>query len=278
MARKPSYQEVLTEAVADLSANGYDSAERLAYWERRLREAAETSLLPLQEMERLLREALAASYKRLIEDGAIYKHHPGVSRFTVERLKPELRAELNRRILANAQLIKLNRREAIEKTVQRFSGWGTSIPAGGSETVDRREEKARIGKALRSLPFEERRVLIDQSHKLVASLNETIARGGGALGLVWRSHWRQPGYNYRIDHKERDGHFYMLRGNWAQEQGLVKVGPDGYYESITAVGQEPFCRCFATWIYNLRDVPEGCVTVKGKAALSEARAKIAAMA
>ena len=39
-----SYYEVLTAAIADLTRHGFDSAERLAYWQARLREAAEKSL------------------------------------------------------------------------------------------------------------------------------------------------------------------------------------------------------------------------------------------
>lgn len=275
MARQ-SFYEVVTEAVADLTEHGFDSQERVLYWERRLKEAAEASMGSAAQMEQQLRGGLAAVYRRLVENGGALKHHPGVARFTLEKLAPRLRSELDRRILASANLIKLNREQAVAKTLQRFTGWATSIPAGGSETVDRREEKAHIAKALKSTSFEVRRLNIDQGHKLAASINEVIARDTGAIAVVWKSHWRQAGYNYRPDHKERDGQVYLLRDSWARTAGLVKPGEAGCYEEITAVGEEPFCRCFATYLYNLRQLPEAMLTALGKAELERARKVVAA--
>lgn len=236
-----TFQRVITEAVADLEVHGYDSQQRLEFWLGEIRRAAIEAMTPPHLLEKALNETLLSIYRRLIENGQIVQLHPGVARFTIERVRPQLRAALDRRIMASANLIKLNREQAIAKTVQRFSGWATSIPAGGSEAVERREVKKDIRKALAQLPFEERRVLIDQGHKLRASLSEILAVDGGAVALIWRSHWRQAGYNYRVDHKERDGKVYTLRGNWAIERGLMKAGPAGYYDDITAVGEEIFC-------------------------------------
>ena len=271
MAKPESYYDVLSAAISDLAEHGYDSVERVAYWSQRIKEAAERTMGSESEMERQLREALRAVYGRLIEKGGIAQYHQGVGRFTIERVRPQLRAELDRRILAAANLIKLNRKASIEKTLQRFAGWSTSIPKGGSDAVKKRDEKAKIRKSLTSLPFEERRVLIDQGHKLTASLSEILAKDGAAIAIVWHSHFRQAGYDYREDHKERDGHVYFLRGCWAQEKGLAKPGPDGYYDEITSVGEEVFCRCYAEWKYALRDLPPAMLTKKGEAALDAVR-------
>src|SRR5207247_2394734 len=105
----------------------------------------------------------------------------------IDQIKPALHAELERRIMASADLIKLNRKAAIEKTVQRFSGWATSVPPGGTRATDKKKEKDSIKKSLKSLPFEERRVIIDQSHKFVANLNEIVAKDGGAIAGRWHS-------------------------------------------------------------------------------------------
>lgn len=276
MARGDSLYDVITAAVAELSETGFTSAERVQFWQRKIAEAAERSLASNAQMEQTLRDAMASIYKRTVENGGALQHHRGVSRFTLEQIKPALRRELDRRILASADLIKLNREQAVAKTLQRFSGWATSIPAGGSETVNKTEEKANIGKALKSLPYEVRRVHIDQGHKLVASINETIARDGGALAIIWHSRWRQPGYAYRPDHKERDEQVYLLRDSWARKEGLVKPGPAGCYEDITAVAVEPFCRCFGEYVYHLRDLPEAMLTVKGREELERARKVVAA--
>lgn len=271
-----SFYTILTEAVADIGEHGYDSEARIAYWMEEIRKAAATSMRSPHVMQEMLRDALNALYRKLIEKGGIVKMHPGIGRFTLERVRPQLRAELDRRILASASLIRLNRDEAIAQTLRRFSGWSTSVPAGGSDAIDKNAVKASVRKALAQLPFEERRVLIDQGHKFTAALSETLAKGGNALAMIWHSHWRQAGYNYRPDHKERDQRCYAMRGNWAMDKGLMKVGPDGYYDEITSVGEEPFCRCYAQWLYALRDVPADLITVKGKEELERVRAAVAA--
>lgn len=272
-----SFFEIVTDAIREFTEHGFDSVERLTFWTDRIKRAAADSMTPPHILEDALNKSLQGVYKRLIDDGQIVKVHVGISRFTVDRLKPKLRTELDRRLMVSRGLIKLNQQQMIEKTTQRFAGWASSVPAGGSRAIDTKDVKDNIRKALTSLPFEERRVLIDQSHKFVASLNDIIATDGGAIAMRWNSQWRRRGYSYRVDHKERDQKIYLLRESWAKEKGLIKPGPDGYYDEITKVGEEVFCSCFATWIYNLRDLPPEYITKKGEESLAEVRAKIAAM-
>lgn len=265
------FDEVVTEAVNDIAEHGYTSQERIDFWLGEIARAARESAVPNAALTDALDRALRAIYQKLVERGGLIKRHPGVSRFTVERLRPQLQNELRRRIAASANLISLNREQSIAKTMQRFSGWATSVPAGGSDVVSRAKVKTDVKKALRQLPFEERRVLIDQGHKFTAALNSVVAADSGAIALIWHSHFRQPGYNYRPDHKERDGLVYALRDAWAQQRGFMKVGPAGYYDQITAVAEEPFCRCYATYVYDLRDLPDDMLTVKGRAELQRVR-------
>lgn len=265
-----SFFDVLTEAVADISEHGYDSQDRIDFWIREIKRAAEASLKPESVMEQMLNDAMRALYAKLVEKQGLLKYNPGVARFTLDRVKPQLRAELDRRILASANLIKLNRQQAIAKTLQRFSGWSTSIPKGGSDT-DRREVKTSIRKALTQLPFEERRVLIDQGHKFTSALNTTLAVNAGAIAARWHSNWRQSGYQFRQDHKEIDGKVFAVRDNWAMEKGLMKIGPDGYTDQIEQPAELPFCRCAYRYIYNLRDVPDDMLTVKGRDELERVR-------
>lgn len=266
-----AFLDVLTRAIEDMAEHGYDSAERVAYWTAEIRRAALGTMRTTAQMEEMLRDAMNAVYRRQVENGGALKFHPGVSRFTLEKIRPMLRGELDRRIMASASLIKLNREEAIEKTLRRFQGWSTSIPVGGSAEPDKRETKASIKKGLASLPFQERRVLIDQGHKLGAAINATIAVGGGAIAAMWRSRWRQPGYAYREDHRERDEHIYLIRGSWAQEKGFVKPGEAGYSDSITQPSEEPFCRCTFLYLYHLRQMPETLLTKKGQEELARVR-------
>ena len=272
-----SFFETVTAAIRDFEENGFDSVERLTYWTDKIRRAAIESLTPEHILEDALKQTLSGIYKRMIDDGQIIKTHIGISRFTVDRLKPKLRTELDRRMMVSRNLIKLNREAMIEKTTQRFAGWASSVPAGGSRAVEVKDVKDNIRKALTSLPFEERRVLIDQSHKFVSSLHDTIANDGGAIALIWHSQFRRRGYDFREEHKERDGKIYVIRGNWAIKDGLMKVGDAGYYDQVTAVGQEVFCSCYAQYLYNLRDLPESILTIKGQEKIKNAREKIRAI-
>lgn len=272
-----SYYDVVREAVADLAEHGYDDAQRVERWTERLRAAARSSMRPLPAMDKLLRDTLTAVYTRLVSRSPmIDRYHVGVDRFTIERLRPRLRAELDRRIMASASLIKLNRDEAVEQTLRRFQGWATSIPAGGSQAVDKAKATRDVRKSLRGLPFRERRVLIDQGHKLTSSISDIIAHDGGAIAGEWRSKWRQANYNYRKDHKERDGQFYTVRGNWALEKGLMRPGLAGYTDDVTSPGEEVFCGCWYRYVYNLSSLPEEMLTRKGREALAEARGRMAA--
>jgi len=233
--------EVLAAAIRDFAEHGFDSEQRLNDWLAQLRAAIEANVRSPPAMEAAMRDALGAIYRRLVDKGQVLRAHPTVERFTVARVAPRLRLELERRIMASAQLIKLNRAEAIEKTVRRFSGWATSVPKGGSETVSRREVKDEVYKPLASLPFVERRVLIDQGHKLNSSISAVIAQDNNAIAAQWYSRWRVAGYNYRPDHKERDGLIYLIRDSWAAKARLVKPGPAGWSDEITQPAEEPFC-------------------------------------
>jgi hypothetical protein len=268
------FYRVLSEAVTEMADTGFDSAERVAYWVQRIRDAAVRSMTHPHVLEAALAATFREKYRKLIEAGGILKFHPGIPLFTVDRLKPKLRSELDRRLMAARGLIKFNRAAAIERTAQRFSAWATSVPDGGSDAVNKLETKAGIRKALASLPYEIRRVEIDQGHKFVASLNNIIATDGGAIALTWHSHWRQKNYDYREDHKERDGKVYVLRGNWAINQGFMRVDGHQYYDQITAVGEEVNCRCNAVYLYSLRSLPPDMVTSKGRESLARARALI----
>lgn len=269
---KRSFDKVLADAIADFEEHGFDDEERLVRWEALLLEAINRSPTWRKRMDEQTRRHLRSMFDRLVKSGQLLRVHPGVSRFTLSNLDPSLHAELERRIHASAQLIRLNRDQAITKTLQRFSAWATSVPAGGTPDADRRKLKQEFSKPLKSLAFQERRVLIDQGHKLNASLSAVVAQDGGAIAARWFSHWRQANYDFREDHKDRDGKIYLLRGSWAQKGGLVKPGPAGWADDITQPGEEVFCRCKFVYLYHLRQLPDDMLTAKGRAELKRVKA------
>ncbi|WP_343743365.1 hypothetical protein [Herbaspirillum huttiense] len=267
-----SFFKTITEAIRYYEEVGFDSVEKLETWIERIKKAAYAELVPEAVLNETLNAALRNIYTKQIDRGQILKMHPGASQFTVNKLKPKLRAELDRRVAISKGLIKLNRQQMIEKTTQRFAGWASSIPDGGSRAVEVKDVKDNIRKAMTQLPFEERRVLIDQGTKFVGALNEIIAQDGGAIAAQWHIH-KAPGYKNRHNHEDRDGKVYAIRVNWAMEKGLMKAGPAGYYDDITKPGEEIFCSCGARYLYALRELPPDMLTIKGQEALDEVRKK-----
>lgn len=265
-----TFNEVLTEAVRDLSENGYDSQERLERWMYQLRYAANYDLPSQDELERRLAESLKAVFRRNV-NGGLMKYHPSLPRFTLQQITPSLHAELNRRILASANLIKLNREQAVDKTLQRFSGWATSIPAGGSKVVDKIEIKTDIKKSLRQVNYEVRRVDIDQGHKLISSINAVIAQESGAIAMMWRDRGStDKSYNARHSHLARNGKVYAIRDSWAVKEGLINKGA-GYTDDMTAPAFEPFCSCWGVYYISPRELPEEMLTAKGREWLESKR-------
>jgi len=267
MTSKATFFSEITEAVNHFRQYGFTSQTELDDWIARIRRSALLQLKTPAETEAMLRKALVSRYDALVTRNGVLRNMPEVGRVRLDKVKPKLRAELDRRIMASANLIKLNRAQAIDKTLQRFQGWATAIPPGGSRAVDTKDTKDDIRKALASMDFIERRVVVDQTHKLAASINDIVATDNGALAVEWHSPWRRPGYDFRKDHKERDLKVYAIRGNWALEQGKMKAGPAGYYDEITHVGEEVFCSCTAKYIFALRKLPPDMLTKAGMYAL-----------
>jgi hypothetical protein len=247
-----SFNKVITQAVTDLATHGY-SPDRLFYWQRLLRASIPESLITHNRISKSFAVKTA---------GAIRKN----ARFTKANIRPQLYAELDRRIMASADLIKLNREAAITKTLQRFSGWSTSIQHTGTDNIDKRTIKAEIIKPLKSLSYQERRVAIDQGHKLLANIEEIIAMDSGALaGIWWDNQTDDPSYDGRPEHVARSGKYFIVRDNWAIKQGVMKKTSNyQYYDEVDPVGQAINCTCTMQWVYSLNKLRPDMLTEKYK--------------
>lgn len=173
---------------------------------------------------------------------------------------------LKEHVLLSANLIRMKRDEQIQATLRRFSGWVSSIPTmgEGKPAQSIKALSSDLLKPLKSLSFENRRVLIDQGHKFTAAVNNSIARDQGAIAVKWVSHWKETGYNYRLDHKKRDGHIFLLKNNPFVRNGYVRKTNVQYIEDVDGFGQLPFCRCYGVYLFSLRDLPIDMLTEKGK--------------
>jgi hypothetical protein len=278
MARLTSFYSVITEAIEDILEHGFDSQQRVDEWVAKIAHAAASALIPADRLDEYVRQMLISVFNRTTKPSKLARIHPGVGEFTIERIRPQLRAELDRRIMASAKLIKLNRQEAISNTLRRFSGWASSVPAGGTEVAKRVQVKTEVRRGISGLSFIERRCIIDQSMKLVAAVNQIIAEDAGAIALIWH-HVDEgpPAYDARPKHVARDGKIFVLRDNWALKAGLMKLAGRQYYDQVTAVAEEIGCRCWTESLLTLRDLPADMLTEKGRTELAEARAKIREM-
>lgn len=263
MVKAPTFYDQVTAAVRHFQRFGFTSQAELDEWVHRLRTSALLKMQDPAKTEREIAVALGSRYNQLVIKGGLTRQMPAIKAFTLERVKPQLRRELDRRISVSASLIKLNRDEAIDKTLRRFQGWATSIPEGGSKVVEVKDEKDNIRKALTTLPFLERRVVVDQTHKLVDSITNIVAVEGGAIAARWHSPWRRQGYDARKDHKERDEKVFAIRGCWAFEKGLMKAGPNGYTDEIERPGEFVYCSCRYEYIFYLTSLPPDMLTKKG---------------
>ncbi|WP_336240451.1 hypothetical protein [Citrobacter werkmanii] len=259
--KSKTFYQVLTEAVNYYVDNGWDSQRSLIEWSRKLRVAASREMPD----DDAAKKHLTSVYRRLVIDGGALRDQPpdGPKKVTLDKLRPEFRKELDKRIFASANLIELNRSQAVEKTLQRFQGWVSSIPPDGVSELDKNQQKAQIKASLNDPDFIARRVAIDQGHKLASNVKYLLSMQGGAIAFRWHSNWRRPGYNYRDDHKHRDDNIYLVRGSWAIEQGLI-VPVHGFYDEITAAGEEVYCSCQVFPIYAPQKLPIEFLTEKGK--------------
>ena len=218
----PALRKIIRAAVKHFRENGYTSADELLSWQMRIREVAER--ITEQELVRRVSDRLERAYTIDVDREKMLKRHAGISRFQLDNVRPRLRAELDRRIMASADLIKLNRHKAIETTLSRFSGWATSIPdkaliSGEGAQMDMFKTIDHIAKSAEQIRYEANRVMIDQNHKLLANIDNIVATDNGAIAAVWHSHWRQPGYDYRDAHKKLDGNMYAIKGNRRSRKG-----------------------------------------------------------
>jgi len=265
---KETLLDLIRQAVNDLMENGF-TWDRMRDWQHRIEMALQT-YGDTSAAERRIAKGLTDLFARKTSPAALEKVHPGVDRVTLRMIAEQHRGLLDERIMASIDLIRLNRERMVAKTLDRFSGWATSIPTGGS-ALKASESVSHIVKPLRSLSYEERRLHIDQGHKMIAAVNEVLGIQSGAIVMIWRSHYRQAGYDYREDHKERDGKVYAIRGNWAMEQGFMKLAGHEYTDQITAPAEEVNCRCFGIYLRNLRDLPAEMLTKKGKEELTRVK-------
>jgi hypothetical protein len=253
------------QALRYFAERGYRSESDLMDWLLRLRVSLEKELPTDRFFKAQLSAALGRVFAREVSTGII-KRVPGITRYTLDRVAPSLRAELDRRIYASVDLIKLNKAAATQKTLQRFSGWVSSVPVHGTPATNFREITREIIKPVATIKFEARRVAIDQGHKLSAAVSHVVAQGAGAIACIWHDRGEQDhNYQARPIHLARSGKLFLMRSSWAMDEGLIAKRGVEYYDDLPdPAAQLPFCSCYVTWSTSPRDLPETLLTARGR--------------
>ncbi len=237
-----TFRDLVRQAVQEAVANGPPSEAQLDALMAQIRLAAERTFVSDAEVFAELQRHFKGIYKRLVDRGKIFETMRGVERFTLQQVAPECRAELGRVILSSADLIRLNKRAQVEKTVQRYRGWLSSVPVGGSPSADVREVSEHIVAPTRKAKFEMRRVAIDQGHKFAANLSHIVATHGGAIAGIWHDRGQHDhNYDARKEHLARSGKVFLVRNSWAIQNGLIRKGAGPYMDSVERPAEMPFC-------------------------------------
>ena len=259
---------LLREAINHFATSGYTTEAELQEWIVRLHAALDAELVGDERTKAAIAQVLTSVYNREVGRG-VRSRVPGVSRYTLDRVAPALRAELDRRIFASVDLIRLNRQAAVQKTLARFSGWVSSVPRGGALGTNRREVARDVGKSVARLKFEARRVAIDQGHKLSAAVAHVVAKGEGAIAAVWHDRGEDDrSYDARPEHLERSGTLFLVRDSWAMKEGLIKKGGRRYIDELEQPAELPFCSCWYEYVVSPRALPDELLTAKGRAWLA----------
>ncbi len=266
MPRQTRFRTLLLEALRYFQEHGYRSEADLQEWLLRLGGALELELPSDAATRAEIAVALERVFKREVDRGGVLRRVPGAERYTIDRVAPALRAELDRRIFASADLIKLNKTAATQRTLQRFSGWISSMPAGSRSTGNLRAAATEILKPTAQLKYERRRLAIDQGHKLSSAIAYVVAQGSGAIAGIWHDRGQYDrGYDARPDHLARSGTMFLIRDSWALTEGLVKKGKLGYTDEIEQPAELVYCSCWYEYVTSPRDLPAELLTAKGRA-------------
>lgn len=260
---RPSFESALYQHAADLIRIGQANPSRMEDITANLRRMGNEWVQDLFESDvQTLKAELNHTFRRFAE-GGFKRELPEIKAYRIERIKPKLRAELDRRIANAASLIKINRQNMINDAIQRFVGWSTGDI---SQLITPPRDLTNMDKA--GNDYTVRRCRIDQRQKLRANIADIAALDLGAIAFYWRG---SKDDRERKLHTERNDKLYLIRNSWADKQGLLNVrGAEGWNDFTETKddgmpGIPIYCRCHAEYVFNLDSLPINCLSEKGKA-------------
>lgn len=188
-----------------------------------------------------------------------------------DRLRPKIISRYNWCIENYRQQSKLYFDEQLSRFHDLLVNFLKQVPNGGAKDKLSKSKITEIKRELRYLTKWSRLFYIYKAISLSTEINHIFALEGGVIAARWsyRQLDEQGEYQKTYNHKERAGRIYAVRGNWAIEKGLMKVGPNGYIDEISLPNQEIGCMCSFVYLYGLAGLPDDMITKKGRDALKE---------
>jgi hypothetical protein len=152
------------------------------------------------------------------------------------------------------------------------------VPIGGTKDKAFKSKISEIKKELRFLAKWDRLFYTYKARSFSAEIEHIFVLAESPLAAIW--HYsdldEQGEYQKTYNHQQREGRVYTVRGNWAVEKGLMKVGRSGYLDEISRPGQELGCMCSLQWVMSVRGLPDDMITNEGRSELGRVTAVIQA--
>jgi hypothetical protein len=117
---------------------------------------------------------------------------------------------------------------------------------------------------------------IRKSSALAAKMHHDRAMEGNAIAAIWKYRDICFEADNGDPHRELDGIFYAIKGNWAIQKGLMHPGRNVFLDDIETDWASG-CGCHLQHIFALRALPSAMITERGAAKMIESRKKVDAM-
>lgn len=241
----------------------------------------------INTLEPDLRREYKKNYYTYI-NGGYKKTHPGIQAYRISDLKPAYRKAVQNSVDNSLALIKTQNAEFMAQMQARFRNWAT-IPSaemrGDSANPDKikaylKNDVLKLPDVKKDMTAHQHFIVVDQTRKLLANMDEITAKQGGAIGFIWHNRRDgrvvgRPGGMYpdatakHGDHWDREGKLYLIKDSWAISRKMLKKVKGIEYDTDLNDGKPGIpigCRCYAEYIYAIELIPEkyrDCITEKG---------------
>lgn len=267
MSKNRTPIEILQDDLSELAKDGFfnnPSATFLKKIETKINAFLEREYAKIHKNESLFfSQRLRKSYLKHLKE--LNATHKGLKQYTLNDLKPQLKEVFLLRMNENLGLIKTQNTENMLKMKNRFLNWINLQSVGGNKETLKQATRLTPNKHLKFL-------LRDQSNKMTAAMDKTIADYYGWIAMQWKTRddnrvvgkpsglYPKPIKSPTMhgNHWERKDKFYYKKGlknSVKKELNLSNFA--GVAEFKDGMPGVPIgCRCYAVFYYEAQDLPK----------------------